>query len=289
MTTSIVSQTKAKHTVFHQSAAAYAKVLKWPVFPLHTVHNGRCTCGRDCGSAGKHPRTKNGLKAATLDLQTINTWWTQWPSSNIGIPTGQASGFIAVDIDPRHGGHDSMDELVRQYGELPETVEALTGGGGRHILFKNPGGHIGNKAGIKPGIDIRGDGGYIVVSPSIHKSGGRYEWELSSRPENVPLADIPDWLLRLITEPEQDKPKKPVRYWMEILQGVEEGRRNVSAASLAGYLLRHGIAAPVAFEIMLLWNERNNPPDSREVIERTFNSILQAELKRLKGGRNHDT
>ena len=101
---------------------------------------------------------------------------------------------------------------------------------------------------------------------------------------------MPEWLLKLIVEPTQDKSaKKPDSYWVNIIRGVGEGERNMSATSLAGYLLRRGISAPIVYELMLLWNERNNPPESIKVIETTFHSILKRELKRLKGGKERES
>ena len=268
-----------------KAAQAYASKLGWAVFPLHTPIDKGCSCNNpNCKSIGKHPRIKNGLNAATTKLDIIRKWWEQWPSANIGVVTGRVSGFVALDVDPRHGGDDSLRMLNEKYGHLPDTIEAITGGGGRHILFKHAG-YIKNRTNILPGLDIRGDGGYIAVSPSLHLSGNNYEWEFSSRPLEVPLAEMPDWLLQKITEPIQRKKRKPDSYWLEVIQGVGEGERNTSAASLAGYLLRHGISAPVAYELMILWNERNSPPESVEVIETTFHSILNAELKRLRGDR----
>lgn len=267
-----------------KAALAYATKLNWSVFPLHTPNGKFCSCkNSNCQSAGKHPRTKNGLKAASTNLNLISEWWKKWPDANIAIATGQESGFVVLDVDPRHGGEESLDFLINQYGLIPNTIEAITGGGGRHILFKNPG-HVKNRTNILPGLDVRGEGGYIVVTPSVHACGKRYEWELSCRPLEVPLTDMPEWLLHMIVEPVHDKPaKKPDNYWVKIIQGVGEGERNMSAASLAGYLLGHGIAAPIAYELMLLWNERNDPPESIKVIETTFHSILKKELKRLKG------
>ena len=269
---------------------AYADKLNWAVFPLHTPNGNHCSCHNlNCQSTGKHPRTKNGLKEASTNLDLINEWWKKWPNANIAVVTGKESGFVALDVDPRHGGEESLSLLLNQYGTLPETIEAITGGQGRHILFKNPG-NIRNRTNILPGLDIRGEGGYIVVAPSLHACGKRYEWELSSRPLEVPLSDMPKWLLQMISEPVKDNPaRKPENYWAKIIQGVREGERNMSAASLAGYLLRHGIAAPIVYELMLLWNERNNPPESVEVIEATFHSILKRDLKRLKGGKERES
>jgi hypothetical protein len=98
-----------------------------------------------------------------------------------------------LDIDLRHGGEESLEEIIKK-GHLPDTIEALTGGGGRHIFFlHNPG--LRNSVGELPGIDVRGEGGYVIVAPSMHESGNSYEWELSSRPGEVPLGEWPPWLL----------------------------------------------------------------------------------------------
>ncbi|MDQ0221364.1 bifunctional DNA primase/polymerase [Peribacillus cavernae] len=206
-------------------ALAYASKLNWSVFPLHTPKGKLCSCyNPNCKSTGKHPRTKNGLKSASTNLDVINGWWKKWPDANIAIATGQQSGFVVLDIDPRHGGEDSLNLLINQYGPLPETIQAITGEGGRHILFKNPG-YVRNRTNILPGLDVRGEGGYIVVAPSLHACGKRYEWELSSRPLSVALYYMPDWLLQMIVDPVVEKPaKKPDDYWIKIIQGVGEGR-----------------------------------------------------------------
>ncbi|MSR84697.1 MAG: bifunctional DNA primase/polymerase [Candidatus Latescibacteria bacterium] len=162
----------------------YAQQLDWPVFPCHSItEGGACSCGKTgCSGPGKHPRTEHGLKDATTDPTQIRKWWEQYPDANIGIPTGAVSGFDVLDIDPRHGGDISLEVLEAQHGKLPETSEQITGGGGRHILFRHTPG-LKSRNGVLPGIDIKADGGYILVAPSNHFSGRRYAWEESSRPE----------------------------------------------------------------------------------------------------------
>src|SRR5690606_30697619 len=134
---------------------------------------------------------------------------------------------------------ESLEELVDNYGELPETVEAVTGSGGSHYLFTYKEG-IQNQAGqIAKGLDIRGDGGYIVAAPSIHISGKSYEWEVSAHPLEKKVLEAPDWLIALIRASAGTKQTvKPTSHWTGILQGVGDGQRNHSAASLTGYLLR---------------------------------------------------
>lgn len=151
-----------------------------------------------CDSVGKHPRTRNGLKNATTDANQVDKWWRQWPSANIGIVTGAPSGIVVIDIDPRHGGTKSLAALEQEHGALPPTVESLTGGSGNHLIFGYAGQAVGNRANVRPGIDVRGDGGYIVAPPSIHETGNHYRWRVGHAPSEIEPTSCPTWLLDLI-------------------------------------------------------------------------------------------
>src|SRR4029453_2967390 len=86
----------------------------------------------------------------------------------------------------------------RSYSQLPETVLSLTGGGGEQYFFVHPGVYVKNGVeSLGTGLDIRGDGGYVVGPPSLHASGKRYAWEVMHEPEDTPLAPMPAWLLEL--------------------------------------------------------------------------------------------
>lgn len=175
--------------------------MGWAVFPVHGIVGGKCTCGRACKRPGKHPVTVHGLKDASGDQKVIDGWWARHPAANIGIATGAISGICALDVDVVKGGEDSLDRLIATHGQVPNTVEAITGSGGRHLLFRHPGRPVKNSVeSLGPGIDFRGDGGYIVVAPSRHISGNAYAWEASSRPGEAELADLPPWLLQAVTE-----------------------------------------------------------------------------------------
>ncbi len=126
--------------------------------------------------------------------KTLREWYSRSPGFNVAIVTGKLSGLVVVDVDPRHGGTESLAELEDEHGPLPETMESITGGGGRHLYFAHPGGEVHNRTNLAPGIDLRGDGGCIVAPPSVHPSGKRYRWVKGRGPGEVKPARLPDWL-----------------------------------------------------------------------------------------------
>lgn len=175
----------------------------WKVIPLHTPDKRViCSCakGEKCTSAGKHPRTAQGVKDATLDEAVIKNWWKRFPNANIGVACGFESDIICLDVDPRNGGDDSLKRLIEQHGELPSTFEVETGSGGKHFIFEYPQGlSFKNSSGkLGAGLDIKSDNGFIVAAPSRHKSGKLYRVLNDSEP-----AALPDWLLQLICNEER--------------------------------------------------------------------------------------
>jgi hypothetical protein len=157
------------------NAATWYAEHGWPVFPLKPT--------------GKTPLTRNGFKDATVDLEQIRAWWTATPQANIGTPTGLR--FDVIDVDGPDGYLSLADmwhigcppDCCADTVCLPDRTVILghpvlamayTGGGGRHILIAPTG--QGNGARLVPGIDVRGAGGYVVLPPSLHETGGRYDW-----------------------------------------------------------------------------------------------------------------
>ena len=242
-----------------KAALAYATQFGWPVFP--------------CAAEGKQPLTDRGFKDASKDPAIIKQWWTAWPDANIGIPTGTISRFDVLDIDPRHGGEDSLEQLRKKHGHLPETIEALTGGGGRHIFFHhNPG--LRNSVGELPGVDVRGEGGYVIVSPSMHESGKAYEWELSSRPGEVELGEWPPWLLAQF-DAAKDGTWQPAA---ELPSGIVEGQRNEVLASLAGTMRRRGMTSrEIGISLQEVNRSRCLPPLTTKEVDKIAASISRYE------------
>ena len=180
------------------SALAYA-AGGWEVFPLYSANPGGCSCRHRsrCPHPGKHPLTRHGLLDATTDEATIRHWWRCWPSANVAVATGAISGLVVIDVDPAPGGEVSLAHLQDLMGSLPATLTAQTGGGGLHLYYRHPGGLLRNTAGRLPGIDeplpgvdLRGDGGYVVAPPSRHAGGATYSWVDNT----TPMAPAPGWL-----------------------------------------------------------------------------------------------
>lgn len=206
-----------------REAALYYAALGWSVIPVA-------------------PRSKTPLvpwqdfQRHSPTPETIETWYARWPKANVGIVTGAVSSLIVVDVDPKHGGEESLDALQASHGPLPLTPEVRTGGGGRHLYFRHPGGSVRNRVGFALGLDLRGDGGVIVAPPSVHPSSHLYQW-VGAFPKLSDFAASPRWLLSLLRSP--DAPRgHPVEHWRTVVhEGVAEGQRNNTIASLAGHLL----------------------------------------------------
>lgn len=209
------------------------------------------------------------------DPDEIAAWFVRWPDANVGIVTGRVSQLVVIDVDARYGGLDSLAGLERAHGPLPATVEAATGGGGRHLYFVHPGTLLRNRVGVRPGIDLRGDGGCVVAPPSVHPSGRRYTWGNGRAPDETDPAPLPAWLLAAVGG--QTHPGHPLAHWRRLArEGVAEGERNATLASLAGHLLWHGVDAEVALELLLAWNRsRCRPPLPDEEVAGVVQSIAR--------------
>jgi bifunctional DNA primase/polymerase-like protein/primase-like protein len=169
----------------------------WPVLPLHAPTGQGCSCRtKNCGSVAKHPRTRQGLKDASLDEARVREWWKKWPEANIGVVTGAISALVVLDVDDKDNGKGSasLSALEAEHGALPRTLSCTTGCG-RHLYFRHPGRPVKSSTGkLGMGIDVRADGGYVVAPPSTHSNGNLYCW-LKAEADITP---IPDWLLRLV-------------------------------------------------------------------------------------------
>ncbi|MGK3995668.1 bifunctional DNA primase/polymerase [Sorangium sp. So ce1024] len=262
----------------------------WPVlpvaWPVATGDAARCccepsaSCARSaCRRIGKHPAGRlvpRGVLQASTDPGVIVTWWRSAPQANIGIALGKHAGAFVVDVDPAAGGDRTLVELVRLHGPLGKTLHAFTGSGGDHWWFRWPGVHVPSVTGrLGPGVDVRGDGGYVVAPPSLHASGSRYAWE-------DPTAEVqpaPRWLLERVAPSARSRRSKPggrpgqlagpadahrrAAAYLETLPPAVQGQGGSRATFLAALHLVKGFGlSPQAALALLeqLYNPRCQPP-----------------------------
>lgn len=207
-------------------ALDYAEILSWPVFPVKQT--------------GKTPATKNGFLDATTDNIKIFNWWESEPY-NIGLPTGKESSVIVIDVDYNKSGAIWLDENIN---ELPKTVWSKTGNG-EHIFFRYQEGIKNSTGKLSPGVDVRGEGGYVILPPSKHVEG-LYEW--TNSPFDYVLSELPGWLssqLMIV----KDKPKP------DIDNIVIEGERNAVLTAMGGRLRRMGLNETEIFHALLEINK----------------------------------
>ncbi|WP_421565732.1 bifunctional DNA primase/polymerase [Ochrobactrum sp. EDr1-4] len=165
----------------------------WPVFPCR--HCDEEYVDQDgCIEilATKTPLTSNGFRGATLNERIVREYWRRNPSAMIGVPTGAPIGAWVLDIDPKHGGDETLAALEAAHGALPATLTAETTSGGRHYFFRHRQG-VRNRGALGAGVDVRGDGGYVIASGSVPEVGLPYRWISEQEP-----VDAPDWLLELV-------------------------------------------------------------------------------------------
>lgn len=248
--------------------------------------------GRGWSAVALRPRDKFPLvrwepyQYRAADPAEVQRWFDRWPDANVGIVTGQVSGLVVLDVDPRHGGEDSIAAWAAAGRFLPDTIEAATGGGGRHLYFRTPAEFLRNRVGLAPGIDLRANGGLVVAPPSIHPSGGRYVWRQGCAPADRDPAALPDWLRRLASG-QGPRTGHSLDHWRKLVaEGVPEGTRNNTLASLAGHLLWHGVDPQVTLELLLCWNRtRCRPPlDDAEVA-----GVVASIAKRHAAEEHHGT
>jgi Bifunctional DNA primase/polymerase, N-terminal/Primase C terminal 1 (PriCT-1) len=160
-----------------------------------------------------------------------------------------------LDVDPRHGGTESMRDLKNQFGQLPDGPRVCTGGGGFHLYFSHPGPGLKNKVGLFPGVDVRADGGYVLAPGSNHKSGGTYRWKQDHKPTDIAVHPLPRWLL--------DKMRRdnPMSVGLGHGDRISRGQRNATLASLAGVMRSREMSQHAIEAALLAENQhRCDPP-----------------------------
>lgn len=268
MITNTITATTTGHymptNAFLSAALYYAEALNWLVFPLKPQ--------------SKIPLTPHGFKDATRNADQIIQWWTQYPDANIAIVTGAESGLFALDVDPRNGGNEDFDQLSTELGinlQLMNTPQSMTGSGGFHLFFQYPTTQVIRSGKLSAGIDIKGDGGYVVAPHSIHPNGRAYAWEGESDPQDgITLAPAPAKLLALLVGKAASQGAAVPTYrnqWVDPKQ-IQELQSALAALSADDYhdwvkvgMSLHSLGNDdIGFRLWDEWSQTSEKYDARE-------------------------
>ena len=236
------------------------------VFPCHTPKvtktGTHCSCARvDCTSIGKHPRTLNGCTGASADEQQVRDWWGKWPDANVAVATG--SGLVVLDVDPDKGGtSNGLD--------LPDARRSVTGSGGEHWYMLSDGQPVPNSVElVGPGLDVRGEGGYVIAPPSLHESGRRYEWDSGGGEVAEPA---PKWFLASARQ----KRQAAIQEGPAAADAFVSGGRNDALTALAGAMRRRGFGAPAITAALIQENAaRCRPPLDEPEVRRIAEGVAR--------------
>lgn len=216
----------------------------------------------------KRPYMTNWLQytktRATKDM--VDNWLRSLSGAGIGAVTGRISNMVVLDVE--HNCPYKIEDLLDKY---PTQMVARSGSGGYHLYYQYPTNvtSVSNRVRIFEGADLRADGGFIVLPPTRHQNGNRYEWV-----KRGPLGAFPMALLDLRSESTSSG-----EGWItEVLRGVSEGGRNDTCARLAGYFFKKGMNYDIVEALLLDWNERNDPPLPVREVRTTIRSIERSHV-----------
>jgi len=248
-----------------ESALNYAK-MGLAVFPVK--------------ERSKYPATQNGFKDATTDSTVISNWWDKNPNYNIGIATGgRSNGIFVIDLDiDEDKGLDGLEELKSWENNnelLPDTCQSITGRGGIHLFYKSNQ-NIKCRTNLLRGIDIRGEGGYIVAPPSMHENGRQYEWEQSL--EEFVLEEANATVYQFLNQAKATTEKKAS---YSVPNEIQQGERTATMFKLVSSLQAKGLTDEAIKAAVSAENETKcNPPLSVKELEK---EVFPA-LKRYEKG-----
>lgn len=257
------------------------------VHPLYSTAGAVCACykGAACETPGKHPILIGWQDKATDKNPQIELWWKQYPGANLGIHVGRASGVAVFDVDPRHNGDDALYELEQQLGRLPETRRVKTGGGGEHVYMKHPGGLLLSCT-LAPGLELKADsppkpehngkphGANLVGVGSLHASGQRYAWEVST--VDLPFAPLPAAWLAYLREAAEDGQEGDFKAAKPFEGKYPDGRRYGALLSLLGTLRKRGLDVDELAEMGLIFGEhRFLTPSTEAQVQRMVADVCR--------------
>ena len=256
--------------------------LGWTTFPLI--------------SRGKRPlkgSSWQSLQTEKPESDLLDSWKRKIEREdlNVGLVTGKLSNLFVVDFDYQHGGDTTLGKLISD-GHLNVDMPNVKTPHGIHFYFRFPEEELRNTAGRAPGLDTRGEGGYVVTAPS-KLDDGEYLW-LSEIDSSIALPEVPEGLLELLRQPAVPIIKGIANYGTVLFEGVQHGSRNATATMLAGHFFNKGIPANEVLWILGEWNKHNDPPigeapgDDPHELENIIDNIKSAEThKRITAKPSH--
>ncbi len=182
----------------------------------------------------------NGFYDATANEEQVAAWWDENPDANIGMPTGALSDRVVIDPDSRNGGDETLRDLELHHGPLPDTLTSVTPGG-EHRVFRYPGARL--PATLGDGVDVKSDGGYVVLPPSVHPSGATYQWDAGY----TDIAELPEWIVALARD---EKPSDPI----VISNFIPIGRRHDELLRWAGFMRQKGASEAMIYASLIELN-----------------------------------
>jgi hypothetical protein len=261
-----------------QAALGYA-ARRLHVFPCAWIEAGACSCKEpDCDSPGKHPLTSRGLLDATANAAEVRDFWRKFPKANIAIRTGAESGIVALDVDEVDRAKPELKKLLPGYDF--KNVPSQRTGKGWHFVFSHPGFHVKTGTKILPGMDSRGDGGYIIAAPSNHISGKQYHWK---KPINGSIPALPQALLAAINRSTNGE-AKPRFYNSIVWEGIPDGQRDDQLFRFACQMRNNGTPRELADRLMCEAAGRCKPrfpeADALKKVDQAYRKYFPAEKEK---------
>ena len=252
-----------------------AEVKNMKEWALHYAEMGLAVFPLACRD--KVPAVVDGCKAATTERTTIERWWDKNPQYNIGIATGnKSSGLVVIDLDVDKNkgidGYDVLRDWQNKHGKLPETWQSITGRGGYHYFYKDAIVHS-NRVGLYEGVDIRGEGGYIVAPSSVHPNGNIYEWEQG--PEEYEIAQV-DNIVNDFLKGEKQRRDSEHKTNFKVPELIPEGKRVDTIVRLIASLRTKGLDDDAIKAAVRVENEKRcNPPLKEKELEKAVFPALK--------------
>ena len=228
----------------------------------------------------KEPATPHGLKDWSSDPDVARDYWAQHPNHNIGIVCGAPSrGLLVFDLDvsDEKNGIDSLREWEHAHGELPETAEAITGGDGRHLLYRTDRTDIRPSVNSDLGVDVRCDGSYIVAPPSVHPNGREYEWWAD--PDDVGVAPANANVYECLDNIQRNGSKDgdvPRREGFELPDVLRKGARDKTLFQFACSMRSKNLPKDAVLAAMLEYNKNHcDPPLPDATVRKKVDSAFK--------------